>query len=142
MNFLSFVSNIFEPAVKLVDSLHTSDEEKLELRREIQQIENAFLSKLLEYETKIMENRSAVIQAEASGHSWLQRNWRPITMLTFLALVVLDSFGLLAFPLKDDAWTLLQIGLGGYVAGRSAEKITHQVISGRNQRAREAEAKG
>ena len=39
------------------------------------------------------------------------------------ALVVGDTFGLFASPLKDEAWTLLQIGLGGYVVGRSGEKI-------------------
>jgi hypothetical protein len=45
------------------------------------------------------------------------------TMLTFLALVVGDTFGLFATPLRDEAWSLLQIGLGGYVVGRSGEKI-------------------
>jgi len=45
--------------------------------------------------------------------SWLQRIWRPLTMLSFLALVVADSFGLLVFRLSAEAWTLLQIGLGG-----------------------------
>jgi len=44
-------------------------------------------------------------------------------MLTFLILVVCDSFDLLVFRLSDEAWVLLQIGLGGYVVGRSAEKI-------------------
>jgi hypothetical protein len=44
-------------------------------------------------------------------------------MLTFLILVVCDSFDLLAFRLADEAWLLLQIGLGGYVVGRSVEKI-------------------
>ena len=53
----------------------------------------------------------------------MQRNWRPITMLSFLTLVILDSFGLLVFRLSDEAWLLLQIGLGGYVVGRSAEKM-------------------
>ena len=56
----------------------------------------------------------------------MQRNWRPITMLTFLALVVCDSFGWLANPLASEAWTLLQIGLGGYVAGRSVEKVMNK----------------
>ena len=51
------------------------------------------------------------------------RNWRPITMLTFFILVVCDSFGLLTFRLSDEAWMLLQIVLGGYVVGWSAEKI-------------------
>ena len=51
-----------------------------------------------------------------------------MTLLSFLVLVILDSFGLLVNPLAKEAWTLLQIGLGGYVVGRSAEKIATQVI--------------
>ena len=98
------------------------------------------MSKVLDYETKLMDNQAAIIKAEATGQSWLQRNWRPITMLTFLILVVCDSFGILAFRLSDEAWVLLQIGLGGYVAGRSAEKITSQVMKVR--RTRDDEAKG
>jgi hypothetical protein len=47
-------------------------------------------------------------------------------MLTFLALVVFDSFGLLSSKLAPEAWTLLQLGLGGYVVGRSAEKLIKQ----------------
>jgi hypothetical protein len=37
--------------------------------------------------------------------------------------VVMDSFGLLSYRLSGEAWLLLQIGLGGYVVGRSGEKI-------------------
>ena len=48
-------------------------------------------------------------------------------MLTFLVLVVCDSFGLLAFRLAAEAWVLLQIGLGGYVVGRTAEKVTKKI---------------
>jgi len=138
MSILSFISSMFEPAVKLIDELHTSEEEKLNLRRRLQEIENEFLGQVMDYESKLMENQSAIIRAEATGKSWLQRSWRPITMLTFLALVVLDSFGLLAFRLADEAWLLLQIGLGGYVAGRSAEKITGQVIGARMKKSSEA----
>ena len=140
MSVLAFISGIFEPAVKLLDELHASEEEKLDMRRKIQQIENEFLSKVLDYETKLMDNQASIIKSEAAGQSWLQRSWRPITMLTFLALVVCDSFGLLTFRLANEAWLLLQIGLGGYVAGRSAEKITGQVLKVRTQR--DAEAKG
>ncbi|MCA9742790.1 MAG: hypothetical protein H6695_19165 [Deferribacteres bacterium] len=129
MGIFSFISNIIKPATDLIDSVTTTEEEKLELKKQMQQIENAFQSKVLEYETKLMENQASIIKAEATGASWLQRSWRPITMLTFLALVVLDSFGWLANSLAPEAWTLLQIGLGGYVVGRSAEKITSQYVS-------------
>ena len=131
MGIFSFISNIIKPASDLVDNLHTSAEEKLELQKQIKQIENEFQSKVLEYETKLMENQAAIIKAEAMGQSWLQRSWRPMTMLTFLILVVFDAFGVLPFRLAQEAWLLLQIGLGGYVAGRSLEKITSQVASSR-----------
>jgi hypothetical protein len=52
-------------------------------------------------------------------------------MLTFLVLVVFDSFGWLPSKLAPQAWILLQIGLGGYVAGRSAEKMTQQYLKAR-----------
>ena len=131
INVFSFISNLFEPAVKLVDELHTSDEERLQLQSQIKAVENELLAKVIAYENQLLQSKTDIITAESTGQSWIQRNWRPITMLTFLVLVVMDSFGWLPNPLADEAWTLLQIGLGGYVAGRSAEKITHQYLQAR-----------
>ena len=74
------------------------------------------------YESQLLDAKAAIITAEAQSQSVIARNWRPITMLTFLVLVLCDSFGWLATPLAPEAWTLLQLGLGGYVVGRSAEK--------------------
>ena len=54
-------------------------------------------------------------------------------MLTFLVLVVCDSFDLLAFRLAEEAWLLLKIGLGGHVVGRSAEKIILGLLKARKQ---------
>ena len=81
------------------------------------------LGKVLDIINGISQIQSNIIIAEVQGASWLQRNWRPITMMTFLVLVCLDSFGVLPFRLAKEAWTLLSIGLGGYVVGRSAEKV-------------------
>ena len=80
-------------------------------------------AQLLTLESEILKVQANVIMSEANGQSWLQRSWRPITMLVFLVLVVLDSFGLLPFRLASEAWSLLKIGLGGYVIGRSAERV-------------------
>lgn len=136
MSVFSFISQIFEPAAKLVDDLHTSKEEKLQLQAQIKKVENELLAKVIDYESQLLEGKTKIITAEAMGQSWLQRNWRPITMLTFLILVVLDSFGLLANPLADEAWVLLQIGLGGYVAGRSVEKVAKQYMGSRSAEGR------
>jgi len=123
VNILSFIGEIFKPAAKLIDDLHTSDEEKLTLKNKLTVIQNEMHSKVIDYETKLLASQSSIIIAEASGQSWMQSSWRPLTMLTFLGLVVFDSFGWLANPLATEAWTLLQIGLGGYVTGRSIEKV-------------------
>ena len=123
MNWFSLVGSIFEPAAKLIDDLHTSDEERLQIKQEMFKLQVEAFKKAEEYETKLLDAKKTIITAEAQG-SWIASNWRPITMLTFLVLVVGDSMGLLATPLAPEAWTLLQIGLGGYVVGRSAEKVT------------------
>ncbi len=128
MNVLGLIGQIFKPAAQLIDSLHTSEEEKLQQKSQLLDLQTTFLVEALNYEQEQLKAKTEIIVAEAKGGSWIQRNWRPITMLTFLALVVLDQTGQLAFRLADQAWTLLQIGLGGYVAGRSLEKIVPSAL--------------
>lgn len=130
MSIFTLIGNIFAPAAKLIDSIHTSEEEKLKLKKSMAKIQSDFESKVIDYEKSLMTLRSEAIVAETKGESWLQRNWRPITMLTFLVLVVCDSFGMLKFRLASEAWVLLQIGLGGYVIGRSGEKLLPAILKG------------
>lgn len=73
-----------------------------------------------------------VIVAEAKSESWITRNWRPITMLTFTALVVAHWFGLTAAIPPEQVAALLEIvkyGLSGYVVGRSAEKVVPAIAA-------------
>jgi len=127
MSPLSFFSKLITPVTELVDQIHTSDEERLQIKSGLFEMQAGLASQMMDYEARLLEAQTKVITAEAQGASWLQRNWRPITMLTFLALVVADTFGLTTFRLASEAWSLLQIGLGGYVVGRSAEKIVPKV---------------
>ena len=122
-----FLSGLVEPVTQLIDDLHTSDEERLQVKSKLFEMQNAMAAQVLDYEARLVEAKTQIITAETQGASWMQRNWRPITMLTFLALVVADTFGLTQFRLAEEAWTLLQIGLGGYVVGRSAEKVVPKV---------------
>jgi len=130
MNLLSLISSAISPVTDLIDDLHTSDEEKLQIKQRVFEIQAKAYSEAIDLEKAQMQARADIIKAEAQGQSWLQRSWRPITMLTFLCLVVCDAFGLLEFRLSEEAWTLLQIGLGGYVVGRSAEKIAPAIVDG------------
>ena len=128
MSITQLIGDLFKPVTTLVDNVHTSDEEKFKIKKEMSRIQSDVQIKLLDYEKQMVIAKSSAITAEANGQSWMQRNWRPITMLTFLGLVVCDSFGLLAFRLADQAWTLLQIGMGGYVIGRSCEKVLPSIL--------------
>lgn len=131
-------AGLLKPIVELIDELHTSDEEKAQLRLGLAAAQIEFAGRVLDYEARMVDAQASIIRAEATGASWIQRSWRPVTMLTFLGLVVADAFGLLAFRLAPEAWTLLQIGLGGYVVGRSAEKVAPVVadaLKGSSERA-------
>jgi hypothetical protein len=126
IGIISAIKGIFKPAAKLVDNLHTSPEEKMTLINELANAEFQIQAKVLEYETKILEVQASTITTEAKGESWLQRNWRPLTMLSFLILILLSSFGLFSVALAPEIWGLLKLGIGGYTIGRSLEKIAPQ----------------
>jgi len=123
LSLTELIVGIFKPAAELIDQLHTSEEEKLEQKRKLLEIQAASMDSALYHERSMMEAQARIVNSEARSEHWLVSSWRPITMLTFLALTVGDSLGLLATPLRDEAWMLLQIGLGGYVVGRSGEKV-------------------
>ena len=88
---------------------------------------------VLDKSNKELEQASSIIVAEAQGHSWLQRNWRPLVMLFFTGLVGAHWFGFTAENLTEqEVMSLLEIvkiGLGGYVVGRSAEKFMKEYKS-------------
>src|SRR5579872_4338885 len=123
MPILAFLSSLFTPLTDIVTNLHTSDADKMALQNKLVELQNQVSLKVLDYESQLLKAQADIIKAEAAGSSWIQRTWRPITMIVFLVLVICDSFGWLKTPLAPQAWTLLQIGLGGYTAGRSLEKI-------------------
>ena len=129
MGVTELIAGIFKPAATLVDELHTSEEERLKAKGHLLDVQAAAMQRVFDYEKEMIKGQQAVVTAEAKSEHFVVAAWRPITMLTFLVLAVGDSLGLLATPLKDEAWMLLQLGLGGYVVGRSGEKIA-KVVKG------------
>lgn len=122
------VGGILKPISEVVDHLTVSGDQKVQLQ--LAQLQAGMLAQTaaLNYEQQLLDGQQKVIAAEAASGNWLTSSWRPITMLTFLGLVVCDSFGWLHSPLAPQAWTLLQVGIGGYTIGRSAEKIVPTVV--------------
>lgn len=72
-----------------------------------------------------------IIEAEARSEHWLAACWRPILMLTFGALIVARWLGWSAPGISEaevlKLWSIVELGLGGYVIGRSVEKIAPQI---------------
>ena len=117
-------SDLFKSIGGVIDEIFTNDEERAKAKNEILKV---ISDKALELDRMRVE----IIQSEASGN-WLQRSWRPILMLAFGFIVVYSKFIAPAFnlpnaDLEPDFWNLLQLGIGGYVVGRSAEKIIKNV---------------
>lgn len=122
---------IISPITTLIDDLNTSDEEKLTLRNELQKMNLTYQAKLLELDAQLLDSKTKIIVAEAQGKSWLQRNWRPMIMVLFgfviLYTVLAPAFGLPQVDMTGvptPFWTLLTVGIGGYIGGRSWEKVS------------------
>ena len=68
-----------------------------------------------------------IIGDEARSEHFLAASWRPLVMLTFTALIVARWLGYSAPGISEaevlKLWDIVQLGLGGYVIGRSVEKI-------------------
>ena len=84
-----------------------------------------------------LEGAVKIITAEAQGESWLQRNWRPLLMLWFAGLVGAHWLGFTPPNLPESVvinlLDIVQVGVGGYVLGRSAEKVTKAYVEGKKQ---------
>lgn len=127
MGVFDFISNIFKPVADLVDNVTTTDEERMALNNALATIENNVKMKTLELESALLKAQSSIIIAEAQGESWIQRNWRPVTMLTFVVLIACHWLGLTPETLTEkeviELLDIVKIGLAGYVMSRGAEKM-------------------
>jgi hypothetical protein len=138
MSILNAITSIFKPAAELIDELHTSTDEKLAAKSRLSELYINFIGKALDYETKQTEAKSAIIVAEANakGGFWggLTKAWRPITMLTFLSMLVAWWFGWIETPVNAsedvlvEIFSMLKLGIGGYIGSRGAEKIASTAL--------------
>ena len=139
MSMLNFIGQIFEPAAKLIDELHTSGEEKLTLKAKLLEIQTGVITQSIELEKTAIEAKASIIITEAKSDSWLTKSWRPIVMLSLAASVLAYWFGLTptdlstglsTIPLEivNRMFSLVQLGVGGYIASRGAEKIVPKII--------------
>ena len=124
------VKGLFAPVKELISEAIVDKDKANEVSAALYATQAQVVTTVLDLEAKVVEAQASAINSEAKGESWLQRNWRPITMLTFVGLVVAKWLGLTAsvdIAVEIQLMELIKIGLGGYVVGRSAEKIVPQI---------------
>ena len=126
---LPVVGKVIEGALGLIDQVVEDKDKANELKSQLTEVFNkSDMSKFSEQ----IQAQAKVIVAEAQSKSWLARNWRPILMLSFTAIIVnnyilnpwlsaLFSINVI-MEIPEPMWGLLKLGVGGYVVGRSAEK--------------------
>tara|TARA_R110002050_G_scaffold49191_3_gene114454 strand:- start:525 stop:920 length:396 start_codon:yes stop_codon:yes gene_type:complete len=120
-----FTTGVIGEVGKVIDNLFTSDEERIKAKNKVFKV-------LQEQQLELQRLQTEIIVTEANGN-WLQRSWRPILMLCFGFIVMYVKFIAPLFelpipPLENEFWDLLQLGIGGYVVGRSAEKISKNIV--------------
>jgi len=104
-------------------------------------VESELNMALMQNSAAIEQAAASVILAEAKSEHTITATWRPILMLTITAIVGWNYLAAplvelivrllagdavpLTIPLPEELWQLLMIGVGGYVVGRSGEKIAN-----------------
>jgi hypothetical protein len=134
---LGLLGKVLKPAFGFIDDITTTDEERLAFKVALTQIEADLKEVGYDYDKELAAARASVIIAEANSQSWIARNWRPMIMLMFGTLIVMIATGTMDVDalsrVPDRLWQLMQIGIGGYIVGRSAEKIVPQVFNNKEK---------
>jgi hypothetical protein len=130
--FTGGVTGIVSAVNDILGKFITDPEKKLEATVKLQQMATDLQVKIIDQERDLAVQQASIITAEAKSESWIARNWRPVTMLVFVYIIAhnyifVTLFHLQSVPIPPDMWDLLKIGIGGYIAGRSVEKIGDSV---------------
>ena len=125
------------PVTKALDAYVSDLELRRKLAAELEQQTLVYLSKSAELGT-------GVVMAEVQSEHWLTRSWRPVLMVILMGFLLLAG---LILPLADLAaghtvpfqprwqllpvgfWDFLAVGMGGYIGGRSLEKVAGMVTA-------------
>ncbi|MDK2957859.1 MAG: hypothetical protein PWQ57_3357 [Desulfovibrionales bacterium] len=134
------LGQIVNGVIDLIDQSVEDEDKKNELKAAL---DKAFMNADLTRFQEELKAQASIVLGEVKGESWLQRNWRPLLMLVVVLIVannyLLSPYLSLVFPryvqvlaLPDRLWDLMTVGVGGYVVGRTGEKITQRWKDGRS----------
>ena len=110
----------------VVNKVVPDSNKKAEVEREIK------LS-LLDHSSNLEKMRGSIVLAEAKSR--VTASWRPLLMLVCICIIAINYLfcPLVAIfhpeimthrlALPEELWNLLTLGVGGYIVGRSGEKM-------------------
>jgi len=115
--------NVIEKVGGVIDSLTTTEEERLEAKRKMEEV-------LMQAESQAQEQVTRRWEADMKSDNWLSKNIRPLICIFLTAMFVIISIfdgnagGFQIAPAYIPIYqTLLITVYGAYFAGRSIEKI-------------------
>lgn len=123
------------PIFSIIDKLIPDPTLKAKLKAQIS-------SETIKAQSGFEQNQKEVILQEIARGSRLSKSWRPVLM--YLIMVLLLVYGLVLpvidlfvekpvvfkprwHEIPNGLWNLLSLGIGGYIGGRSMEKIATAV---------------
>lgn len=132
---------------KIVDNIHTSEEEKLKIKAQISQVEKEHLAKMKDLENEAerivaeeIKTKTELMIAETKSDDKFVRRVRPIVFLslTTVFLLLLFMFGIASLlgihlnitpefmDMMDMFKNIYMAFLSIYVGGRTVEKVTNR----------------
>lgn len=128
----SIISALSGPVSTIADRYFDNQDDK-------DAFKNAVELEVLKNQKSFQDLSANIVLAEAKSEHWLTSIWRPATMILFALVIAIHILivpyvlapilWMLGIPLPelmaipDQVWTLITVGLGGYVGGRSGEKM-------------------
>jgi len=106
---ISSILNIFKPAADLIDNLHTSEEEKGQIKTKLAEIEAKVATRLMDLQSKVVDSNAKIAVAEQEHGNTFVKMVRPIISLGCFSILMLTGFEVI--PEKE---LILQI-CGGYL---------------------------
>ena len=122
----NILGNLLGKADKIVDEVITSQEERMQLKNELQKI-------IQEQESLIEQEVTKRWESDNLQSSWLPRNIRPLVLAWLVVsttLLIFIDAGAIDFVV-DDEWkstitAILTITIGAYFGSRGLEKIKNK----------------
>ncbi len=133
------INKLIDSVGKIIGRFKHSPEEKAAAMLEVGKLHHTLVQDALKFEIAQVQAQASVILAEAKSDSWLTKNWRPLLMLVFMTIIINNfliwpystEMGIVAKEIDFPVWmqNLLTLGVGGYIGGRTVEKVIPAALS-------------